>query len=78
MDQCELTSIEQRGRDTLADLEVQRDWLQEGRFVSVEMPRGEAIQIKLSPVMSEGKLLRLKGKALAGGGDLLIRICVAN
>ncbi len=78
VNQAGLQNIEQRKSDTYADLLVQRECIQEGRGVSVEIPGGSTIKIKLPAGMAEGTSLRLPGQAFDGGGDLYLRIMVAD
>jgi hypothetical protein len=40
----------------------------------MEISAGHTIQLKLHPIMTEGKYLRLKGQALDGDGDLLLQM----
>ncbi len=74
MSQTTLKNVEQRGKDLHADLPVQRQWIEEGRSISVEIPGGRSIEVVLHSVMTDGSILRLKGQALDGNGDLLLRI----
>jgi hypothetical protein len=76
MSQPELKNVEQRGKDLHADLPVRRQWIEEGREISVEIPGGRKIQVALHAVMTDGSILRLKGQATGGDGDLLLRICI--
>ena len=49
-------------------------WIDEGRKVPVDIPGGRTIQVVLGAPMADGKILRLKGQAPGGNGDLLLRI----
>ena len=73
-----LDNVEQRGKDLHADLPVRRQWIEEGREISVEIPGGRKIQVVLHAVMTDRAILRLKGQAPGGDGDLLLRICVTD
>jgi hypothetical protein len=78
MSQPELKNVEQRGKDLHADLPVRRQWIEEGREISVEIPGGRRIEVPLHSVMPEESILRLKGQALDANGDLLLRICITD
>jgi hypothetical protein len=78
MSQPELKNVEQRGKDLHADLPLRRQWIEEGREISVEIPGGRNIQVALNDVMTDGAILRLSGQALDSDGDLLLRICIAD
>jgi hypothetical protein len=78
MNQATLINVEHRGNDIYAHLPVRRQWIDEGQTISVEIPGGIAIQVTLHAVMKEGAILRLKGQAFEGNGDLLLRICIST
>jgi hypothetical protein len=69
-----LINVEQRGKDTYADLQVRQEWIDEGRKVPVDIPDGRTIQVVLHAAMADGTFRRLKGQAPGGTGDLLIRV----
>jgi hypothetical protein len=71
-------NVEQRGKDLYADLPVRQQWIEEGRIIPVELTGGRTIQVRLNAVMTQGAILRLKGQAFDGDGDLLLRICMSN
>ncbi len=73
-----LNNVEQRGKDLHADLPVRREWIEEGRQIPVEIPGGRSIEVVLNAAMNQGRILRLKGQALDGNGDLLLRICITD
>ncbi len=71
-------NVERRGKDLHAGLSVQEQRIAEGREIPVELPGGCKIQVRLHAVMPQGAILRLKGQASDGEGDLLLRICTSN
>jgi hypothetical protein len=73
-----LTDVEQRGSDTYADIWLRREWIEEGRTISVDNPAGRKMELRLHPVMEDGKYLRLNGQAFEGCGDLLLRVCIVK
>lgn len=73
-----LCNVEQKYGDTFADLHLRREWLDDSRTVTVALPGGSKIQVKLAPMMADNTGLRMKGRAFEGGGDLLLRICIVN
>jgi hypothetical protein len=74
--QLVLANVEQRGKDTYADVQVRPEWIAERRTIPVMVPLGRTIKVTLNPVMEEGSFLRFKGYAPDGGGDLLLRVCI--
>ncbi len=73
-----LINVEQRGKDLCADLPVRQAWIDQGRMIPVEIPGGRRIDVKLHAVMTPGAILRFKGQAFDGDGDLLLRICIID
>jgi hypothetical protein len=73
-----LVNVEQRGKDTYADFQVRHEWIDEGRTVPVDIPGGRSIQVVLHASMTDGAVLRLKGQAPGGNGDLLLRIRITT
>lgn len=73
-----ITHVETRDDDTCADLQVRRDWIVEGRSITVVLPDGRSIQLELDPVMGEGTWLRLKGLAFQGKGNLLLKVRIVK
>jgi hypothetical protein len=78
MDHVSITNVERRGPDTHADLPLRSQWTREERAIAVEVAAGRTIEVKLHPAMTEGTVLRLKGQASDGDGDLLLRIHITN
>jgi hypothetical protein len=74
MDPLPITHVERQGHDTHADLSLRREWTRQGRTIDVVFPSGRTIQVTLHPAMTEGTVLRLRGQAPEGDGDLLLRI----
>jgi hypothetical protein len=77
LDQPRVTHIERRGEHLYADLHVRREWIAEGRTVSVQVPGRPAFQLVLHPFEVEGTLLRFRGQAFDGAGDLYLRVRIA-
>ena len=72
-----LANVEQRDDDTHADLRVRQEWIDEGRSISAEID-SETFQIVLPDSAKEGVFIMLRGQALHGTGNLLLRICIVN
>lgn len=61
-----------QGVDYYADVYVCSEWVSERRIVSLAMPEGEANKVQLTPEMTDGAQLRLKGRAPKGSGHLYL------
>ncbi len=69
-----LAAVEYHDSDIYADLWVRRQQVDDRQEVSVQLPIGHSIQVKLQPPMGEGHRIRLKGHGVDGNGDLYLRV----
>ena len=77
-DQAVLRGARQDGDDMHCNLFVGIEWPAERRVVSVTLPDGKTEKLQLSAQMQDGAVLRLRGRAPGGKGDLYLRIFLVS
>jgi len=73
---CALVKVK-AGSDVIAETQVIRVWIEQGRTACFLSPDGEEIRFALSPQMQPGTPLRFAGKGY-GGGDLYLHLRVVG